>query len=227
MLFHRGKNYSGSPHQLKLDTGAACKILLVWLIVSILVLSLEKAWSIVAYILSFGVGYGGLVYFSRHQLRERFSGIGRSRFPAFLMVAVAVSVTEELYVHSLGNSIAISNVWLDIIVVPAEWAAWFTAWYFVISRHFSFTEKQALLCAGLAGIIFEYSGKGFLIADPLAMAIFFPTAIVVYAAIFILPMQFIKFSGTYEGWLKYPAAVFLPYAASIPVGLILYFTLLK
>lgn len=199
---------------------------MLWLLLSMLILSLEHAWNIIVYTLSFGIGYGVSVYLLRHKLQGRLKGLGRMRFPAFLTVSVAVSVLEELYVYALGNSIAVSNIWLDIIVVPAEWAAWFTTWYFVISRYFSFSEKQALLCAGLAGILFEYSGKSFLIYDPLAMAAFFPTTVVVYAALFLLPMQFIKFQGTHEGWLKFPISVLLPYLASLPVGLILYFTLL-
>ncbi len=209
-----------------MNDSTAWKAVLAWFTFSIAVLFLEGALSIVTYVLSFGVGYGGLVYFFRHRLRKMSANLDRARFPVFIAVAVLVSILEEFYVYLLGNSIAVPNIWLDIIVVPAEWAAWFSAWYFLISRHFSFSEKQVLLCAGLAGILFEYSGKGFLLSDPLAMAVFYPTAIVVYAAIFILPMQFMKLSGTNDSWIKYPVAVLIPYFFSIPVGVLLYFTVL-
>lgn len=204
----------------------AWKIVIALYILSVIILSIEKAWSIVIYSITYGAGYGGLVYIFRNRIRHFFSGLQRARYPLFILIAILVSVFEELYVYSLGNTIAISNIWLDIIVVPMEWAAWFTGWYFIISRRFSFNEKQALFTAGLAGILFEYSGKGFLLSDPLAIIVFFPIAMVVYAAIFILPMQLIIFSGENNSWLKYPVGVILPFLLSIPVGLLLYFTLI-
>jgi hypothetical protein len=210
-----------------LKTGLTWKIIAALFAFSMLALSIERAWNIVSYSVTFGVAYGGTVYLLRGKIRSFFSGIGRIRYPAFLALSLVVSVSEEVYVYILGNHVAIPNIWLDIIIVPLEWAVWFSGWYYLISRKYRFTEGQALLAAGLAGILFEYSGKGFLAFNPLAMLIFFPTAIVIYSAIFILPMQSIQFTGRRETWLKYPIGVFVPYLLSIPVGLVLYFTFIK
>ncbi len=210
-----------------MKTGLIWKIIAALFVFSMLVMAIERSWSIIAYSVTYGVIYGGTVYLLRGKIRSFFSGIGRTRYPLFLILSLVVSVSEEVYVYILGNHIAIPNIWLDIIIVPLEWAAWFSGWYYLISRKYKFTEGQALLAAGLAGILFEYSGEGFLAFNPLAMLIFFPTAIVIYSAIFILPMQLIQFTGEKETWLKFPIGVFVPYLLSIPVGLVLYFTLIK
>lgn len=209
-----------------MNIGLAWKILLVWFCIAAFILFLENAWGILAYAVSFGVFYGGIVYLLRKRVREFFSRLVRGRFPVFLALALVVSVLEELYVYWLGNKIAVSNIWLDIVVVPLEWAAWFSGWYFMVSKWYRFDEKEALLVAGTSGILFEYSGKGFLLSDPIAMLLFFPIAVVVYSAIFILPMQLIEFRGNRNTWIKFPVGVILPYLLSIPVGLALYFTLI-
>lgn len=190
------------------------------------ILFLEKSWDILIYSLTYVLVYGSLIFYFRQRIRSTFSKISKWKFPVFIAIGLLVSIFEEIYVYSLGNKIAVSSIWLDIVVVPLEWAAWFATWYLLISRRYHFTESQALLTAGLTGILFEFSGKGFLVSDPLAIIVFFPSAIFVYAAIFILPMQLIDFTGSRNSWVKYPIGIFVPYLASIPVGLLLYFTLI-
>lgn len=219
-------------YNIEFTFGFLMKITLIWrvlsifLILSLAVLIIENSWSIVIFSVTFIFGYGGMIFYFRKRIRSLFDGLNKMRFPVFIGFALLVSVLEELYVYSLGNKVAVSNIWLDIVIVPLEWAAWFATWYLLVSHKYSFTESQALLSAGLSGILFEYSGKGFLISDPLAMLVFFPTTVFVYAAIFILPMQLIPFTGKRDSKLKYPIGVFVPYISSLPVGLALYFSLI-
>lgn len=201
-------------------------IIFVWFAISVAILSISFQWGIVAFAVSFGPGYGGIVYIMRKRLRLAFTGLARTRFAAFLLTALSVSVFEELYVYALGNRVAIQDIWLDIVIVPLQWAAWFSVWYLFISRKYSFSESEALLTAGFTGILFEYVGNGRIFADPVTILIFLPLTVLIYASIFILPMQFIDFTGSKNTLSKYPAGILLPYISSIPVALLLYLVLL-
>lgn len=111
------------------------------------------------------------------------------------MIAALVSVFEELYVYSSGNRISVPNICQDVIIVPGQWLVWFAIWYLLIALKFSFTTGRALFAAGLEGLLFEYVGTGLIISNPIGFLVNLPQTIVVYAVIFILPMQFIRFSG--------------------------------
>lgn len=200
--------------------------MLTWFVVSIIILSITGNWGNVIFSLTFGVVYGGVVYTQRERIRKLLGSINRRRYALFLALAITVSVLEEIYVYSLGNKIAVPDLMLDIIIVPAEWAVWFTTWYFVISRRFLFSEGEALLMAGIEGILFEYSGGLAILGNIPGFLVSIPVTVVVYAAIFILPMQLIKFEGKSSRWVKYPIAVVLPYLFTIPMALLLYALLL-
>lgn len=198
------------------------KAILIWFSLSVILLSLSREWTVVIFALTYGCLYGGTVYFLRDRLRSLFTSLKKGRFALYLLVAITVSVFEEIYVYLLGGKIAVSNIFLDIIIVPGEWSVWFATWYLFSARKFKFTYGQALLAAGLEGIFFEYIGNGLFLNNPIGFVISIPIAVVVYAAIFILPMQLIEFKGETDSLWKYPVAVILPYLLSIPAALILY-----
>jgi hypothetical protein len=52
-------------------------------------------------------------------------------------------------------------------------------------------------------------------------SIAFPLAVVVYAAIFVLPMQLIEFTGTNDSRMKYPIGIVLPFILTFPAAIIL------
>ena len=198
------------------------KVITIWFSISTVVLTLSQDWGEVIFSLSFGGFYGGLIYIFRRKISSKLELSGTRTLPVFLLVCILVSVFEELYVYSLGNRIAVPNILRDLVIVPGEWLVWFATWYLFISRKFNFTTGQALFAAGLEGIMFELVGTGLILSNPLGFIITFPLTIVVYAAIFILPMQFINFSGKNESLWKYPIAVFVPYVLAIPATFVLF-----
>lgn len=189
--------------------------------VSTVVLTAAKLWSMVAFSITFGAIYGGLVSYHSVRIRDFFRERSLNTYPVFLLLAILVSVCEEAYVHILGNSVAVSNIWLDMIIVPGEWSVWFTAWYFLMSRRYFFNGSQVLLIAGLSGLLYEYLGNLYFLANPLGFMVEVPTTVVIYASIFVLPMQLMNFTGDRDSWIKYPAGIFLPYLLSLPMDLFL------
>lgn len=176
----------------------------------------------ITFLLTYGCLYGGVVYVYSPRIRQFFVSRRLNVFPVFMIVSILVSVTEELYVYALGNKIAVPSIWRDIIIVPGVWSVWFATWYLYISKKYSFTVGEALLAAGMEGVLFEYLGKILGQLDPLELLIAFPGTVIVYAAIFILPMNLMNFEGTTKTYWKYPVSVFLPYVLTIPVALLLY-----
>lgn len=208
--------------QLRVGVSWPWKLIAAWFIASTLILIVLRDWGELVFTYSFGAGYGGIVYVGRNRIRKALSTLKTSRFPLFLVTSFLVSVAEELYVYSLGNRIAVPQIWRDVIIVPGEWLVWFATWYLFTSRRYRFTNGGALLAAGLEGLMFEYIGNGLILSNPVGFVISVPLTIVVYAAIFILPMQFVDFSGQKMGKERYPVAVLLPYLLSIPATLLLF-----
>lgn len=195
---------------------------MVWFVLSIAILSFSHDWSEVTFSASFGVIYGGLVYLYRQKISDALESSKMKNFPVYLAVCILVSVFEELYVYGLGNRIAVPNIWQDILIVPGEWLVWFATWYLFTAGKFKFTPGEALFAAGLEGVMFELVGNGMILSNPIGFLVSAPLTIVVYAAIFILPMQFINFTGNIESLWKYPVAVIVPYILVIPATYALY-----
>lgn len=198
------------------------KTILVWSIISLAILVVLQNWSEVTFVLTFVVAYGGIVFLMQKRINAYLYSSGLKRFPVYLAVCVLVSVFEEFYVFALGNRIAVPDIWKDIVIVPGEWSVWFATWYLLLAKKYSFAPGEALFAAGFEGIMFEFIGTGLIVADPIGFLISFPLTIIVYAAIFILPMQFLSFSGSYKSKWKLPVSVFLPYVLTIPVTFLLY-----
>ena len=149
-------------------------------------------------------------------------------YAGFMLLAIAITFVEETFCYVTGNHIAYPVLWIDLVLVAGMWAVWFSTWYFYLSKKYAYDEKEALLLAGIAGIFYEFVGTGAFLTTPLEALAITPLAIVVYAAIFIWPMQLIDFKGTSESWTKYPVSVLLPFALTFPVAAVLFivFTIL-
>lgn len=197
-------------------------VIIVWFILSAVILSLSHDWGEIIFSVSFGVIYGGLVYLYRRNISCVLGSSKIKNFPVYLAVCILVSVFEEFYVYGLGNRIAVPNILEDIVIVPGEWLVWFATWYLFISKKFKFTAGEALFAAGFEGVMFELVGNGLFLSDPLGFIVSVPLTIVVYAAIFVLPMQFINFTGEIDSLWKYPVSVLVPYMLVIPVTYLLY-----
>jgi len=198
----------------------AWRVVLVWFLIAVLLLAAAGVWSVVFFAITFGAGFGGAAYLLRKRFREKLPGSMRG-FAGYMLVAMGVTVFEEWYCYILGNRIAYPVLHLDLILVGSSWSVWFAVWYLYLSKRFHYTEKEALLTSATIGVLYEAVGGGRL-ADPLTYLIGIPVTIVVYAAIFVLPLQLIDLRGTDDSLLKYPVAVLLPYILSIPVVVLVY-----
>ena len=156
--------------------------------------------------MAFGVTYGlvfsGLTYRFRRLVVPFFKRMGLYNYKGFLLLSVIVSLTEETYCYLLGNRIAQPVLWIDLVVVTGLWTVWFGTWYFYLSKKYAFPEKEALMTSAFIGVLYEYTGTGYFLQNPLGVVLAFPLAVVVYAAIFVLPMQLIEFTGTNDSKMK-------------------------
>jgi len=200
------------------------KIILAWFVLVMAVLALAGDLRVPLFGITFGLVFGGICWMRRAWIREF---IGKSRldgFRAFIAVALLISAFEEAYCYLLGNHIAYPDIFIDIPLVLSAWLPWFCLWYFYFSKKYAFSEKEALFTAACTGVLFEFVGSLAIIQNPFSIMAA-PLAIVVYAAIFVVPMQFIEFSGKEGSWIKYPVAIILPYLAAIPLIFAWYFLL--
>ena len=204
-----------------MNSALAWKIVIAWASLIIICLLLVQEWSVVVFVATYGFIFGGIAFRFRSKIRPLFQAIRLHNYWGFLLLAVAVSVTEEIYCWVLGNNMAHEILWVDLVMVTAIWSVWFSTWYFFLSKRFLFTEKEALMVAGAIGILYEYVGTGDVFGNPL-LILASPLAIVIYATIFVLPMQLITFTGTDDRNRKYPIGIVLPFVLSLPVLLILF-----
>ena len=197
-------------------------LIAVWLFASLTIYSILGQFTLVLFTLTFGVVFPLAVY----SLRSRIGGFverhGLQKYPVFAIAAFLISLVEEYYVFALGGRIAFHNLLVDLIAVPVEWIPWYATWYLYLSRKYSYSESEALLLAGTTGILFEYVGSGEILTSPTILALSLPLYIAVYSALFIIPLQFIRFSGQNTSRWKYPLSVLLPYFATVPVALLIY-----
>jgi hypothetical protein len=205
-----------------MDSRSAWRIMLLWYGAVLTILSIAREWSVVAFGFTYGLIFGGFEYRYRHKVLPFFQKIGLDNYLGFLLLASIVTVTEETYCNLLGCQIAHPVLWIDLALVVVMWTVWFGTWYFYLSKKYAFSEKEALMTASFTGIFYEFMGKGELLANPLGLLIATPLVVVVYAAIFILPMQLIEFAGKDESKWKYPICITVPYILTIPVAVALF-----
>ena len=200
----------------------AWKIMLVWFGIVMAALCMAREWSVVAFGVTYGLGFGGIAYRYRRKVKLFFERMNLDNYVGFFLLAVVVSASEEVYCYLLGNEIAHPVLWVDLILVCGMWSVWFGTWYFFVSKKYSFEEKEALMTAGFTGVLFEFVGTGEILGNPLGIFLALPLAVVIYAALFVLPMQLMQFTGENTSWTKYVVGVVFPYVLTIPVGVALY-----
>lgn len=186
------------------------------------ILAFAGEWTVVAFGATYGLVFGGFAYKYRNKVRPFFRQMGLDNYAGFLVLSVFITVTEETYCYLLGCQTAHPALMIDLALVTAMWSAWFGTWYFYLSKKYAYSEKEALMTAGFVGVFYEYIGKGEIFTNPLGLLMAIPMAVVVYAAIFVLPMQLIDFTGRDESKWKYPVSVILPYILTIPVAVALF-----
>jgi len=176
---------------------------------------------VVAFGTSFGLLFGGLAWRYRGSVRPVFARLGLDNFAGFLLLSVLVSAAEETWCRAPGNRVAYPVLWKDIAFCTGVWLAWYSTWYIFIARRFAFREKEALLLAAVIGVFYEFVGNGAFLASPAGILMALPLSTVIYASLFLLPMQLIDFSGRgATGWRLLIGPV-LPYLLSWPAALLL------
>lgn len=196
------------------------KIILSWFCIVCILFLLTGNSSIAIFGLTYGIGFAALSLFFKERIKDFLSRQGFRTAFGFFALALLATIFEESYCFFLGNKIAHPNLLIDILFVYTIWLGWFGAWYFFLSKKYKFNEKEALFAAGLSGIMYEYAGKPEFLANPTGILIVAPLAIVIYATLFIIPMQAIDFTGKEDGWTKYIAAMLLPFIISLPIAIL-------
>ena len=199
------------------------KGILSWFIIVMVIFALAKEWSVVAFGMTYGLGFGGIAYSLRGKVGRFFAKRGLRTYYGFLLLAVSITVSEEVYCYALGNQVAHPVLWIDLIMVTVMWSVWFSTWYFFLSRRYFFEENEALLVGGFTGVFYEFVGTGALLENPFGIVLAVPLAVVVYAAIFVWPLQLLTFTGKQTGRMKYIVGSVFPFLLTIPVAVALYF----
>lgn len=81
------------------------------------------------------------------------------------------------------------------------------------------------MTAGFTGVLYEFVGTKAFIANPFGIFLAAPLAVVVYAALFVLPLQLITFTGKKVGNTKYVVGAVLPFVLTLPAAVGLYIIL--
>ncbi|MBO8181188.1 MAG: hypothetical protein H0Z28_00160 [Archaeoglobus sp.] len=192
---------------------------LIWFLFSCIILFIAGEWRVVAFAVTYGIGYGGILFRYRETIRRFFLNKGIRNYRSFLLLAIAVTMVEETYCYILGNRTAHPVLWIDLILVSVMWTVWFSTWFLLLSRKYLFSEDEALLIASFTGVFYEFIGKNL---NPVDILIAFPLVVVVYAAVFLLPMQLINFTGTQNKREKYVIGALLPFLLTLPVAIVLF-----
>ena len=200
-------------------------VMLAWFAIAMAVFSIAREWSIVEFGVGFGLLFGSIAWAIRKSVRPAFKKLHLDNLAGFSLLAVLVSSGEEIFCWALGNRKANPVIWKDLVLVNGIWLVWFATWYFRLSKRYLFKEKEALMLGAMIGVIYEYISSGAFLVNPAGILLGLPLAVVVYAAIFMLPMQLLDFTGKSDSRLKYVEAPILPYilsfAAAIPLIIIL------
>jgi hypothetical protein len=198
-------------------------LLLLWFMAVVIVFFVAGDRSAAVFAFLYAIVYGGICYRYRDSIRSFLTGIPMDRALAFFAVAFVVTAAEETFCFLTGNRIALPVLWADVLFCGLVWSGWFGTWYFFLSKKYRFGEPEALLVAGMSGLLYE--GFGPVMANPVAalpILVISPFLILVYSAIFLVPMQLISFTGTKESVWKYPVSVVLPFLVSLPITMALF-----
>lgn len=195
--------------------------LLAWAVIDLVIFAIVQSWNLIAFTVLFGFVFGFISWTFRDRLRPALKRASLDNFAVFLFLAFAIGVFEELVCWGLGNRIANPILWADLIQVCVTWLFWFAIWYLYLAKRFAYSEKEALLLGACVGILYEGVSSLNIFVNPLLVVLMAPLALVIYAAIFLLPLQLIELKGTDKSLWRFPAAIILPYLASLPMGILL------
>jgi hypothetical protein len=198
----------------------AWAVLVAWAVASSVLFMLIGGLGMGGFVLSFGLLFGGLAWKYRRSVRPLMARVRLDNLAGFVLLALVVPALEETLCWGLGNTVAMPVLWKDILFCAAVWLPWFLCWRFFLSKRYRVTEKEALLLAASTGLLYEFAGKPGVFSNPLGLFLVAPLIVVVYAAIFIIPMQLIDFSGAKDGPSKYLVAPVLPYLLSWPAAVL-------
>lgn len=201
----------------------ALLLLSLWLVAVVAVFFLAGNRSAAVFAFLYTAVYGGVCYRYRDRIRSLLASVPGSKALTFFAVAFAVTAAEETFCFLTGNRIALPVLWADILFCGLVWSGWFGTWYFFLSKSYRFGEAEALLTAGLSGLLYE--GAGPVLASPssvVAILLIAPFLSLVYSAIFLVPMQLISFTGTRESVWKYPVSIVLPFLVSVPITIAMF-----
>jgi len=203
------------------------KALMAWAAVDLIIFAIVQSWNLIAFSVLFGLVFGYVSWTFRDRLRLALKQAGLDNFAVFLILAFVIGVFEELVCWGLGNRIANPILWADLIQVCVSWLFWFATWHLFLAKRFAYSEKEALLLGASVGILYEGVSSLNIFISPLLVLLMAPLAVVIYAAIFLLPLQLIDLKGTDRSLWRFPAGIFLPYLASLPMGIVLAIVLPK
>ncbi|MGA9140246.1 MAG: hypothetical protein WBZ29_08480 [Methanocella sp.] len=198
-------------------------LLLLWFLAIVVIFFVAGNRNAAVFAFLYTIVYGGICYRYRDRIKSLLTGIPVPVAVKFIGLAFLVTAAEEIFCYLTGNRIAIPVLWADVIFCCIAWLGWFGTWYFFLSKKYRYTDTEALLLAGMAGLLYE--GTGPVLASPIAILpilVIAPFLFLVYAAIFLLPMQLISFTGMKESLWKYPVSIVLPYLVSIPIIIVLF-----
>jgi hypothetical protein len=198
-------------------------LLLLWFMALVVVFFVAGNRSAAVFAFLYAIVYGGLCYRFRDNIREFLGRLPVNTTMKFFTVAFLVAAAEEAFCFLTGNHIALPVLWADVLFCGLVWFGWFGTWYFFLSKKYYYREKEALLVAGMSGLLYE--GSGSVLASPpalLPLILIIPFLVLVYSAIFIVPMQLISFTGTKESRWKYPVSIVLPFLVSVPITIFLF-----
>jgi hypothetical protein len=198
-------------------------LLLLWFMAVVAVFFIAGNRSAAVFAFLYAIVYGGICYRYRDEIKRFLAGLPGAAALKFFFIAFLVAAVEEIFCYLMGNHIALPVLWADILFCGLVWFGWFGTWFFYLSKHYHFGEQEALLVAGISGLIYE--GTSLVLANPpavIAVLLIAPFLTLVYSAIFLVPMQLIGFTGTKESPWKYPVSVVLPYLVSVPIAILIF-----
>jgi hypothetical protein len=197
--------------------------LAVWFVVAGTIFALVRDFGIVAYLLAFCVLWGGATWGVRSSIRPMMARLGLDNLGGFVLLVIGVASLEEGLSDVLGGpaSLVIRYLPLDLVWVNLVWLGWLLPWYLWVPRRYSFNEVEALLVGGSGGLLFEVVlSRVFL--DPIVAVLWIPLAWAIYAVIFLLPLQLIRFEPRAPDPWRVPATLAVTWGGGIVVALVLY-----
>lgn len=199
------------------------KLLGIWSLLSLAVFALIGGWGLAVYMLLFVGVFGTAVFRYRSQMGRLLAQIGFRNTWLFAVLVIVTVLFEEYLIYFLVGveGIMNPNLLINMILISTFWLSWLLTWKLYLAKRYFFTEKEAIMTAGLSGVLFEIVGP-LKFLDPAAVLFITPLSVFIYATAAILPMQLVGFVGQKTGGVKYLAGVFLPFLAAWPAALLVY-----